>query len=203
MAEVSRDDITLVLGWDDLGASAGLRRNQAGFTTIKAMAEEATAENPLTLNAFLYAFLCPAKNFDLFLRENLQAITSDIQSITERMKEIEAFERDAASLNDGLRMTYLAARNVVARRSARDERRTLATLLFSGPSTARQIAEDLGIAEGLAVRTLRTLASVLKQQPGGQVVLRSDPDTLAVVLHLLRSTLGIDPIRVLERRLAG
>ena len=74
MTDASRDDIALVLDWDGLGESAGLRRNEAGFGTVKSMAERASVDNPLVLNAFLYAFLCPAKNFDLFLTESTAAI---------------------------------------------------------------------------------------------------------------------------------
>jgi hypothetical protein len=100
-----------------------------------------------------------------------------------------------------LESIYLAARNVVARKSARDEQRTLATLIFSGPSTTEQIAEDLGISENLAGRILRVLGAVVEGQASGRFALRAGTDTLAVVLQLIRSTLGLDPIRVLRRRI--
>ncbi len=204
MTDASRDDIALVLDWDGLGESAGLRRNEAGFGTVKSMAERASVDNPLVLNAFLYAFLCPAKNFDLFLTESTAAISSDIQEISAKIESLSEFERDAVDQPPaGLRETYLVLRNVVARRTARDERRTLATLLFSGPSTSAQIANDLGIGPGLAERVLRALAPVLERHDGDAYALRTDTDTLAAVLHLLRSTLGVDPLGVLQRRIAA
>jgi hypothetical protein len=202
MNEPDEDDVSLVLNWHDLDESAGLRRNTAGFGTIKSLAEQANSENPLVINAFLYAFLCSAKNFDLFLKENVDVISSDVASIEKKMKSLAAFEREATSLREaGLRKIYLAARNIAARKSARDEQRTLATLLFSGPSTAKEIAQDLDISENLAGRILRVLGSVVEEQDPGRFTLRADTDTLAVVLQLLRSTLGLDPIRVLRRRI--
>ena len=196
-----KDDVSLVLGWHDLGESADLRRNTAGLGTIKSLAEQANSEKPLVINAFLYAFLCPAKNFDLFLNENIDEISSGVASIEKKMNSLADFEREATGLREAsLRDVYLASRNVAARKSARDEQRTLATLLFSGPSTTEQIAEDLGISENLAGRVLRVLGSVVEEQ-AGRFTLRADLDTLAVVLQLLRSTLGLDPIRILRRRI--
>lgn len=204
MNDVRKHNIALVLGWNGLGETAGLRRNSVGFDKIKELAEKASSDNPLVMNAFLYAFVCPAKNFDLFLRENIDEISGDITSIAGKMDALEAFERNATSLRDAaLCETYLAARDVAARRSARDERRTLATLLFSGPSTAEQIAQDLGIGEGLAARILRALALVIEEKEAGAFTLRSDTGTLAVVLYLLRSTLGVRPVYVLQRRIAA
>ena len=118
------------------------------------------------------------------------------------MKSLADFERDATRLREtGLRTIYLAARNVATRKSARDEQRALATLLFSGPSTAEQLAEDLGISKNLAERILRVLGAVIEERASGRFALRADTDTLAVVLQLLRGTLGLDPIRVLRRRI--
>ena len=91
----------------------------------------------------------------------------------------------------------------MARKNARDEQRTLATLLFSGPSSAEEVATDLGMTANLASRMLRVLGPVVEQTEQGRFVLRTDTDTLAVVLHLLRSTLGLDPILVLRRRISA
>ncbi|MGI9511221.1 MAG: hypothetical protein ACR2QJ_17925 [Geminicoccaceae bacterium] len=204
MADTPNDDVNLVLGWDGLGASAGLRRNDTGFGTVKSMAEEANADNPLLLNAFLYAFLCPAKNFDLFLSENTGAIAGDIKAISAKMDLLSDFERDARNWPPtSLREGYLALRKVIARGTARDERRTLATLLFSGPSTSAQVAEDLGINTGLAERILRALAPVVERHDDEAYALRTDTDTLAAVLHLLGSTIGVDPLSILKRRIAA
>lgn len=203
MGDASRDDITLVLGWEGLGESAGLRRNEVGFETVKAMAEKASPENPLVMNAFLYAFLCAAKNFDLFLTANTDTIASDTKAISAKMDSLADFERDARNWPPAsLRDRYLALRKVLARGTARDERRTLAALLFSGPSTSVQVAEDLGMSTGLAERILRALAPLLERHNDDAYALRTDTDSLAVVLHLLGSTLGVDPLGVLQREIA-
>lgn len=202
MAETPTLKVSLVLGWGDLGTTTGLRRNASGFGTIKDLAQSASPRDPLKLNAFLYAFLCPAKNFDLFLAENMSAIAVSVRDIDQKIHQLSDFEREARTLPpQDLRETYLALRNVVARRTARDERRTLATLLFSGPSTAKQVADDLGIGENLVERVFRALAPVLERQGDERVALKEDTDTLATVLHLLRSTVGVDPLAVLQRRL--
>lgn len=202
MSERPGDPIRLVLDWHALGQSAGLRRNTAGFADVKLLAESSSRENPLVINAFLYAFLCPAKNFDLFLQEDVEVISTDLARIEAKMKSLEAFEREASALPDrDLRRVYLAARKFAARKSALDERRVLATLLFSGPSTATQIVQDLGMSENLAVRILRVLDPVAEEQDQCVFAIRSDTDTLAVVLQLLQSTLGLDPVRVLRRRI--
>lgn len=194
-------DVELVLGWKDLNEPAKFRRNEAGFGEIKKHVEQARPDGPLKLNAFLYAFLCAAKNLDLFLTENPEAISQEINTISENMDQLAEFERDARPMcNAALCQTYLELRKVVARPTARDERRTLATLLFSGTSTAEQIAEDLGISANLANRVLRALGPVLEDPDAKSFTLRADTDCLAVVLHLLRSTLGVDPVTVLRRR---
>lgn len=201
MSELAACHVELVLHWRQLDGLAGLRRNSTRFVDIRTLAEQATRERPLAINAFLYAFLCSAKNFDLLLKESVEAIASELAAIEGKMRALEAFEREARPLpTSGLLEIYLSARNWAARKTARDERRTLATLLFSGPSTAEQIARDLGINENLASRCLCVLAPLAEEQDPGVFALHSDADTLAVVLQLLRSTLGLDPLRVLRRR---
>jgi hypothetical protein len=204
MNNASTYHITLLLGWEDLGDAAKLRRNTTGFDKIKGLVEKAENGSPLKLNAFFYTFLFPAKNFDLILRENTEPIAQDVQRIAEKMDVLEDFERDAIKPKDhSLQEIYLKMRHVAARRSARDERRALATLLFSGPSTGLQVAQDLGISENLAKRVLSTLAPCVSQpdKDTDPFVLCTDLNYLAVTLYLLRYTLGIDPIRVLHTRI--
>lgn len=196
-------EIELTLGWTNLGDAAHLRRNEVGLEGLKTLAVNAGADQPFKLNAFLYAFLCPAKNLDLFLTENTDAIASGVGEISDKMKVLDGFERDAMTQPDeALVSRYLALRRVIARTSARDEQRTLAALLFSGPGTAQQVADDLGISENLAARMLRALGPVL-QETDGRFLICNDTDSLAVVLYLLRSTLGVDPITVLRRRVGA
>ncbi len=205
MNSAGKHHVSLVLDWENPGGTTALRRNTTGFAQIKELAENADTENPLKLNAFLYSFLCSAKNLDLFLQENTTEITNDVEQIATKMTALEELERNGVTPNDPLLLqTYIEVRNVAARRCARDEQRSLATLLFSGPSTGLQVAEDLGISENLAIRTLRTLSPVVEQSKVDTDLfcLRSDANSLAITLYLLRYTLGIDPIRVLQARIA-
>lgn len=198
----AKKDIALVIDWKHDGAAAGLRRNQAGFGRIKDLVTQAGSEKPLRLNAFFYAFLCPAKNFDLFLSEDFADISEPIHAIDDKLRELSAFEREARQpASKDLRKTYLELRPVIARPTARDERRTLATLLFSGPSTAAQVAKELGIPANLVLRIFLALDPVLYRRDAERVVLRTDHNSLAVVLYLLRSTLGVDPLSVLKHRI--
>jgi hypothetical protein len=200
----AKEDVALVLSWEDLGDAASLRRNTTGFDKVKELAVKASPDAPLKLNAFLYAFLCPAKNFDLFLTEDTGTIREGVSEIAEKMDLLSRFEREAKeTVPEWLLSTYLALRNVVARRTARDERRILAALLFSGTSTAEEIAADLGISGNGVERVLRSLEPVLRHPDEHRVALRADTDNLAVVLQLLRSTLGVDPLAVLQRRIAA
>ena len=195
--------VSLILGWDDVGDTAEFRRNSTAFGVIKALAAEASREKPLRLNAFFYAYLCPAKNFDLFLEENVDEITSDIADIESKMGHLEAFEREAEAIDKTLRKTYLAVRHVAARANARDEQRTMAVLLFNGFSTADQLAMELGISENLAERCCRALHPVITEDDKGRFALKNDNETLASVLYLVRATLGLDPVSVLKRRIAA
>lgn len=204
MQNTTGETIELVLGWDDLGETAGIRRNQSGFSRIKTLAAVTNPGTPFKLNAFLYIFFGSAKNLDLVWIGNTKSISCKISKITKKMAQISDFEREAKGKpSDEPMKTYLALRKVVARRTARDERRTLATLLFSGPSTAKQVAADLGISTNLVERVFRALEPVLQRLDDKQVQLRDDSDNLAAVLHLLRSTMGVDPLAVLQRRISA
>jgi len=196
MKKTSEFDIELHLNWDSV---ENVRRNSAGYETIKNMVVDSDKQKPIKLNAFLYAFLCAAKNFNLFQNADMSKIEKKVEHIANLMEKLENFERDATDpQNKKLCKTYLSLRKVISLPNARDEQRTLIALLFSGPSTKKQIAEDLGISINLAARTLRTLSSVVDQIID-HFVLRSDNESLAVVLFLLQSTIGLKPIHVLKR----
>ncbi|MEM7311034.1 MAG: hypothetical protein AAF682_30470 [Planctomycetota bacterium] len=102
---------------------------------------------------------------------------------------------------DEVRERYLALRRAVARPSARDERRVLALLVFSGPSTFDEVEQDLGLRAGLAPRLLAPLLDT-----GCLTLLngryRLVERTLPVVLFLLREKLGIDVTGPVERTFA-
>jgi len=201
MTDAGHYDVSLVMGWSAPGSGKELRRNTAGFSAIKERVAKSNDGNPLEINAFLYAFLVSAKNLDLFLRVNSESIKEDLKQIREKMAALECLEREGSNPNNDLLLsTYKSIRPVAARPSARDEQRTLAMLLFSGPSTAEQIKEDLDIDKNLAERILRALSVLVVQteEDPNIFVLRSDTNSLAVTLYLLQYTLGIDPLRVLQ-----
>ena len=188
--------IELVLDWQK---ASHLRRNSTGFNTIKELAAAVGNDQTIKINAFLYAVLCPAKNLDLFLNENVDSIKEPVEEIAEKMSRLEDFEREGISSSKSLEQCYLDIRGVAARPSARDEQRCLALLLFNGPSTPGQIASELGIEENLAVRLCRALDPVVDPIEEGKFALKENNDVRTVVAYLVRSTLGLDPIRVLER----
>lgn len=77
----------------------------------------------------------------------------------------------------------------------------LARVAIRPGSVGIKTLAEQAISENLAGRILRVLGPVVEEQVPGCFTLRADTDTLAVVLQLLRSTLGLDPIRVLRRRI--
>ncbi len=180
-----------------------VRRNEIGFAQIKQRLLSRNNSIPYQLNFFLYAFLCPAKNLDLFLTVTLTTESlKKYDSIREKLNAIEKFERTGIvdSRQENVTSKWLEIRNVAARTTARDEQRTLATLLFSGPSTAEEIATDLGISVNLVKRVLQSIQSVLKTlKPGDEYCqLDTESDSLSATLYLLRSTLGLDPVAILK-----
>ncbi len=178
-----------------------VRRNEIGFAQIKQLVASKSNTTAYEFNLFLYAFLCPAKNLDLFISVKLTEEDSrKFDIIQKNLNAIEIFERAGLVIEKQLTNQWLEIRNVAARATARDEQRSLATLLFSGPSTAEQVATDLGISVNLVQRVMQSVQSVLKtaKPEDGCYQLETGTDTLSATLYLLRCTLGIDPIAVLE-----
>ncbi len=201
MTDAGQYDVALVIDWSAPGSGTALRRNTTGFSAIKERVAKTHDDNPLEINAFLYAFLASAKNLDLFLRANDASIKGELKQISAKMAALELLEREGIEPHDNLLLsTYKRSRPIAARPNLRDEQRTLATLLFSGPSTPEQIKEDLGIEVNLAERVLRALAPLVEQtgEDPNLYALRSDANALAVTLYLLQYTLGINPMRVLQ-----
>ncbi|MEA3413722.1 MAG: hypothetical protein U9R74_19655, partial [Pseudomonadota bacterium] len=117
------------------------RRRTGGFDAIKqfvaalvSISSEESGASPLIcrIDAFAYAFLAGAKNFDLIApparqgNEPFQSVLADWLHTTAALEE---FERTGNPLPDDSPITsdvYLNVRKVMARRSARDERNVLA-----------------------------------------------------------------------------
>jgi hypothetical protein len=196
-----------------LGLEQLFRRRTGGFDDLKqlvgalaSMPAVAGLAQPLPcrIDAFAFAFLKGAKNFDLLLPMEA-AEHSGFDTVRKAWEEeiaaLEEFERLGMPLPAGLAsdaQSYLALRKVVSRSSARDERNTLATLLHSGPSTLEELALDLGLSRPLGQRTLAALeqAHVVERRSEGRFAI---PDArLPLTLFCLRETMGIEPLNALR-----
>ena len=106
---------------------------------------------------------------------------------------------------------YLKLREIVTRPSARDELRALYIFLYSGPSTDKQIADELGLNESLATRVVAALDTTGALEVSGidEVTNDDDPDKtqrvpihrihiqhIPIVVFLIRETLGCDLLPV-------
>ena len=150
------------------------------------------------IDVFAYAFLKSAKNFDLLIPEATRADSSFRRAYPSWRKIItalEEFERMGEPLPQGMgirKEDYLRIRRVITRKTARDERRALTTLLVSGPSTREELSADMGLNYPLAQRVLGAFVTT-------GVVELSDGNTytivetaLPLVVFCLRETIGID-----------
>lgn len=188
--------------------SRGFKKIQAFFAVLNEIVQQ-QADLPniqCEIDAFAYAFLKGAKNVDFFLPEQRNVDQGDSDLFRNRIvwhrrltRQLERFERRGsrtglpASETEG----YCELRRILTRASARDERRALATLLVSGPSTVEQISDDLGLPYTLGPRILPTLEGIgVLERRDGQYLIRVD--ALPRTAFLLRETLGIDLLEVLD-----
>ena len=196
-----------------LGLERLFRRCTGGFeplkrfvATLASLPPPFGSPQPLVcqIDAFAYAFLRQAKNFDFLL-----PIGDDVNSAfrythrawLQTLGALEQFERVGKPLasNDGISAAqYLALRGIIARPSARDERRALATLLVSGPSTLEAISQDLGLNYSLGPRILASFeeTGVIERRPPGEIFAIVDA-ALPLAAFVVRETLGLDLLSVL------
>ena len=159
------------------------RKSTEGLQPIKKFVG-ALAENPDTkkevtcyIDVFAYSFLKRAKNFDLLLQlhqEQNEDFKNKYKEWSDDIKKLEKFERFGKTkffckqhIFDDQKDIYLHLRKIVSRPSTRDEIRTLATLLVSGPSTLKEISDDLGLHYTLGQRTVGVFSdfSIKKHSP--------------------------------------
>jgi hypothetical protein len=188
------------------------RRRTGHFSAIKKFvtASEQVIDSTLRpifyeIDAFSYAFLKGAKNLDTILRESkktTQPFRQNLPDWIKAIKSLEEFEREGIMPNKPhLAEHYLELRRVIAPASARDERRTLTTLLVSGPSTSEEISNDLAMPYGLSDRLLPMLAQigvVQGRKEQGLYRYALTIEALPCVLFGLRETMGIDLLAVLS-----
>ena len=153
------------------------------------------------INVFAYSFLKGAKNFDLLLpfdkKQNKEFIKT-YKKWSEIIRNLEDFERYGQNISEELTEQYLALRKVVSRASVRDEIRTLATLLISGPSTLEQVSEDLGLNYTLGQRTVSLFENIGVVKKLELEIWMIATEALPVVIFCLRETIGLDLLSNLD-----
>lgn len=157
------------------------------------------------VDAFAYAFLVAAKNFDFLLPEETRppAEAEPEASFRRVLPEWQAhlsglheFERVGRPVPEAHRRAYLPLRRVLGRGTARDERCGLAALLVSGPSTREQVSRDLGLSYSLGDRVFGALEEAGAVERSGDVFAVRE-EALPTVIFVLGATLGMDPLGIL------
>ena len=145
------------------------RKRTRGFDDIKKLVGALTTiEDNKKVNchidAFAYSFLKGAKNFDLLLpfdKEQNNDFLEKYKTWSIIISNLEIFERTGKPyISEERKQQYLNLRKIVSRSSARDEIRTLATLLVSGPSTLKEVSKDLGLNYTLGQRTIGVFVNI-------------------------------------------
>jgi len=183
------------------------RRGEAGVDPIKRFVHALLNNNDESslvcrIDYFTYTFLKGAKNFDFFFPAVKEDSLTEMEplfgkaGIHARMESLQDFElTGVATLDDDTRQTYLEARPLAQRESARDEWRSLAVLLYSGPSTLDSISRDLGLGYTLSDRLLVPFRNCgLLRRDGNLYCLETMPSKMAVTLAMLRAVLGLYPL---------
>lgn len=123
------------------------------------------------------------------------------------MQELEDFERLGRNLRPEFSFVkdiYLKLRAAVSRPSARDEQRSLAILLESGPSTLDDISLDLGLNYSLDKRIMTALqgaGAIESRRQDDDDIYFVAPNALPVALFLVRETVGLDLLTMAARML--
>jgi hypothetical protein len=191
--------VVLHLDWNEkVRATGPIHRRIDGFEAIKKRIAEGSKED-LHLHAFSYAFLKGAKNVDLYLEADDNAIRKRLADLRETMTALEGFERDGRDFcgkDDVVKKIYLALRPAAARANARDERLALVHLLMNGPASPDELAATLGLSTNLAIRVIKALDAGL-EGPDADGRYGISDKALGVALFLVRETTGISPLDLL------
>ena len=176
------------------------RKSTTGFKPIKQFVAALTNNSDKRnldcyINVFAYSFLKGAKNFDLLLsfdRNENEEFIKTFKNWSDKITKLENFERFGKCINPDLKDRYLALRKIISRPSARDEIRTLATLLVSGPSTLKEVSEDLGLNYTLSQRTIGVFEDIEVVEKRDKEKYAIAAEALPVVIFCLRETIGLD-----------
>jgi hypothetical protein len=184
------------------------RRGISGFGPIEQMVHALIGldtEIRCHIDAFAFAFLRSAKNYDAFMRvdpTSLDSLRKQLSLWDEAVLALTEFERLGQPLPPEwahLQQPYLALRSIIGRDSTRDERRTLVLLLVTGPATADQIRDDLRLNHSLSRRVMGALVetgALSYRQESAQYLL--ELETIPVVLFLVRELMGLDMLGMLD-----
>lgn len=217
-AENSRDALAQALERDSPRLVRGLDRlfrlRVGGFGPLKSMAAallgyaDGQSEDVYChVDAFAYAFLRAAKNFDLLVPEEPapppefepeSPFRRALPGWTAHLERLAEFERVGREIADDERRDYLALRRIVVRSSALDERRILMVLVVSGPSTVDDVSRDLGLPYSLGDRIFGALQEAGALDRSGDLF-RIAEDALPTVLFCLHATMGMDYLAILGR----
>lgn len=185
-----------------------LRRHANGFVDINTFTaallniwEELSEPKSCSIDIFAYAFLKHAKNYDLFMKPERDSITQleniiiDWQNAVAALENMERLGQELSPEYSHLKQVYLRLRAVVSRPSARDEQRTLAILLITGPLTIDEISEDLGLNYSLNLRIISALqatGAIDSRDDKGKARYFITESALPVALFLVREIIGLD-----------
>lgn len=204
------DADTRIVGVDYL-----FRQTCGGFDPIEQFLEALTYLPPTPntpsllhceIDLFAYTFLVGTRNLDRLLpiKKTSDMELAQIQRrCTEAIRTLEVFERTGhlpVGMSELDSQQYLSLRRIIARPTARDERRILARLLVSGPSTASNLERELDLDYTFTYQTLCLFESIgifarWMQSAGKQVEEMAfviEKAAIPLVLFCLKQTLGLD-----------
>ena len=191
------------------------RRHTSGFDSVKTFVgalslmadiEESTGLRRCRIDLFAWSFLQGAKNIDFLLpitAESCAEVYPVLADWTSTLIALENFERSGEALPGLCSVSaddYLSIRRIVTRASTRDELRTLAALMISGPSTSAQLIEELGLNVALCQRILAALINIdvveLREvDRANHPVYKIQQSALPLVIFCLREKLGMDMLK--------
>ncbi len=180
------------------------RRVSGGFDPIKrflgALVSDPSSRDLMChIDVFAYAFLKNAKNMDLSLPESAKG-SADFRGNCEvpwqeTLSQLERFERLGDPIEPKTRTHYLALRKIALRKSARDEWRAMASLIFSGPASMEEISAELGLNYTLGPRLLKPFIDCEAVQVNlATQQYMIEEASIPFVLYFLRELLGLDPL---------
>lgn len=191
-----------------LNLDSTFRRRPSGYGPIQRIVSslvDQEREIRCQIDAFAFAFLKGAKNYDMLMTVDPDSLRQVQTQLNEWKKAVDAlteFERRGNPLNEpwlSLKPIYLALRSIVGRASARDERRTLVLLLVTGPASSDEIKEDLRLNYSLSKRVMSALVNtgaLTYRKETSHYAIRQE--TIPVVLFLVRELMGLDMLAMLD-----